>query len=156
MHRGECASRMSFACKRWLLSNRHDSLAERSKAVAQGAIPKGRGFEPHSCHFLFTSQSQVGVDQALLRVLRAIGSASRQASESSRSDIGAGTNDPGRTRTCNLRFRRPTPYPLGHRASCMVHKGDAYQFNCFVRTFEMIMPNKREIRFVRIRYSLAG
>ena len=29
----------------------HDSLAERSKAVAQGAIPKGRGFEPHRCHF---------------------------------------------------------------------------------------------------------
>jgi len=29
---------------------RHDSLAERSKAVAQGAIPKGRGLEPHSCH----------------------------------------------------------------------------------------------------------
>ncbi len=26
--------------------------------------------------------------------------------------------DPGRTRTCNLRFRGPTPYPLGHRASC--------------------------------------
>ena len=30
-----------------------DSLAERSKAVAQGAIPKGRGFEPHSCHWVF-------------------------------------------------------------------------------------------------------
>ena len=29
-----------------------DTLAERSKAVAQGAIPKGRGFEPHRCHFL--------------------------------------------------------------------------------------------------------
>ena len=28
----------------------HDSLAERSKALAQGASPKGRGFEPHSCH----------------------------------------------------------------------------------------------------------
>ena len=27
-----------------------DSVAERSKAVAQGVIPKGRGFEPHSCH----------------------------------------------------------------------------------------------------------
>ena len=27
-----------------------DSLAEPSKAVAQGAIPKGRGLEPHSCH----------------------------------------------------------------------------------------------------------
>ena len=26
-----------------------------------------------------------------------------------------GINDPGRTRTCNLWFRRPTPYPLGHR-----------------------------------------
>ena len=26
-----------------------DSLAERSKAVAQGAIRKGCGFEPHSC-----------------------------------------------------------------------------------------------------------
>lgn len=26
-------------------------------------------------------------------------------------------NDPGRTRTCNLWFRRPTPYPLGHRAT---------------------------------------
>ena len=24
---------------------------------------------------------------------------------------------PGRTRTCNLWFRRPTPYPLGHRAT---------------------------------------
>ena len=24
--------------------------------------------------------------------------------------------DPGRTRTCNVWFRRPTPYPLGHRA----------------------------------------
>ncbi len=30
---------------------RIDTLAERSKAVAQGAIPKGRGFEPHRCHF---------------------------------------------------------------------------------------------------------
>ena len=27
-------------------------------------------------------------------------------------------NDPGRTRTCNLWFRGPTPYPLGHRAGC--------------------------------------
>ena len=27
-----------------------DSLAEWSKALASGASPKGRGFEPHSCH----------------------------------------------------------------------------------------------------------
>ena len=27
-----------------------DALAERSKAVAQGAIPKGRGLEPHGRH----------------------------------------------------------------------------------------------------------
>ena len=26
--------------------------------------------------------------------------------------------DPGRTRACNLWFRRPTPYPLGHRTTC--------------------------------------
>ena len=30
-----------------------DSLAEWSKALAQGASPQGRGFEPHSCHFAF-------------------------------------------------------------------------------------------------------
>ena len=28
-----------------------DALAEWSKAVAQGASPKGRGFKPHKCHF---------------------------------------------------------------------------------------------------------
>ena len=28
-------------------------------------------------------------------------------------------NDPGRTRTCNPRLRRPMPYPLGHGASCV-------------------------------------
>ena len=28
------------------------------------------------------------------------------------------TFDHGRTRTYNLRFRRPTPYPLGHAAAC--------------------------------------
>jgi hypothetical protein len=29
-----------------------DSLAEWSKALAQGASPQGRGFEPHSCHWV--------------------------------------------------------------------------------------------------------
>ena len=29
--------------------------------------------------------------------------------------------DPGRTWTCNLRCRKPTPYPLGHRAAVMLH-----------------------------------
>ena len=31
-----------------------DSLAEWSKALAPGASPQGRGFEPHSCHFSST------------------------------------------------------------------------------------------------------
>ena len=31
---------------------KQDSLAERSKALASGASPQGRGFEPHSCHIL--------------------------------------------------------------------------------------------------------
>jgi hypothetical protein len=30
-----------------------DSLAEWSKALASGASPQGRGFEPRSCHLLF-------------------------------------------------------------------------------------------------------
>ena len=34
------------------LVNGDDALAERSKAVAQGTIPEGRGFEPHRRHFL--------------------------------------------------------------------------------------------------------
>ena len=29
---------------------KQDSLAEWSKALASGASPQGRGFEPHSCH----------------------------------------------------------------------------------------------------------
>ena len=33
------------------VGNREDgSLAERSKALASGASPKGRGFESHCCH----------------------------------------------------------------------------------------------------------
>ena len=36
-----------------------DALAERSKAVAQGAIPKGRGLEPHRRHSA-AAQPRVG------------------------------------------------------------------------------------------------
>ena len=34
----------------WYHSCYIDSLAEWSKALASGASPQGRGFEPHSCH----------------------------------------------------------------------------------------------------------
>ena len=34
---------------------RNDSLAEWSKAPALGAGPKGRGFEPHSCHIFLNN-----------------------------------------------------------------------------------------------------
>ena len=34
-----------------------DSLAERSKALAYGASPKGRGFEPHSCHVCYSGNA---------------------------------------------------------------------------------------------------
>ena len=33
--------------------NMQDTLAEWSKALASGASPQGRGFEPHGCHFVF-------------------------------------------------------------------------------------------------------
>ena len=35
-------------------SDQNGSLAERSKALASGASPKGREFESRSCHFGFT------------------------------------------------------------------------------------------------------
>ena len=49
---------------------------------------------------------------------------SRQLQSMSRTNL-AGLDDPGRTRTCNFWFRRPTPYPLGHRATCRIvsHSG---------------------------------
>ena len=37
----------------------HDSLAEWSKALASGASPKGRGFEPHSRHYLPQKRSVI-------------------------------------------------------------------------------------------------
>ena len=46
----------------------NDALAERSKAVAQGAIPKGRGFEPHRRHFgTVTILHQLGEGDAARR-----------------------------------------------------------------------------------------
>ena len=38
----------------------HHSFAERSKAAAQGAIPKGRGLEFHSCQFVCATLTNVG------------------------------------------------------------------------------------------------
>ena len=43
-----------------------------------------------------------------------------KSASSSRRGSRVRQNDPGRTRTCNLRFRRPTPYPLGHKADSFV------------------------------------
>ena len=37
-------------------------------------------------------------------------------------------NDPGRTRTCNPRLRRPMPYPLGHGASAYNLSSNGYWF----------------------------
>ena len=37
-------------------------MAERSKALAQGASPQGRGFEPDSCQFLCLGFSRVVVN----------------------------------------------------------------------------------------------
>ena len=36
-----------------------DSLAEWSKALASGASPQGRGFEPHSCHLFLHGEYQL-------------------------------------------------------------------------------------------------
>ena len=46
-HRASLVYSSESACEYYV----QDSLAEWSKALAQGASPQGRGFEPHSCHF---------------------------------------------------------------------------------------------------------
>ena len=53
------------------------------------------------------------------------------------------TSDHGRTRTCNLWFRRPTPYPLGHAAS---HD-----------TFQLTMCNQKTDKYINdlLSYSTA-
>jgi hypothetical protein len=39
-----------FHARKSLAFHRQDGLAEWSKALASGASPQGRGFEPHSRH----------------------------------------------------------------------------------------------------------
>ena len=51
-----CQGRCSVLDRELTASKHNDALAERSKAVAQGAIPKGRGFEPHRRHFCLLHQ----------------------------------------------------------------------------------------------------
>ena len=48
-------------------------------------------------------------------------------------------NDPGRTRTCNLRFRRPMPYPLGHGASEALRRSIVCVYTA-EWNFSMIVP----------------
>ena len=47
-----------------------DALAERSKAVAQGAIPKGRGFEPHRRQFYYVFEKLWSVRHSRWRLRR--------------------------------------------------------------------------------------
>ncbi len=45
----------------------------------------------------------------------------------------SGNNDPGRTRTCNPRLRRPMPYPLGHGA--LIPRPNSFDFIAFYWNF---------------------
>jgi hypothetical protein len=113
-------------------------LAEWSKALASGASPQGRGFEPHSCHHL-ESFSMRRIRQASslpsARQRRPGQAVEGEAPVRDRSNLAARSSrdvrrswlvsrvilhsniyDPGRTRTCNPRLRGLMPYPLGHGA----------------------------------------
>ena len=48
MYKCLCKLRPISVCRGY--GKREDKMAEWSKAVASGAIPKGRGFKSHSCH----------------------------------------------------------------------------------------------------------
>jgi hypothetical protein len=61
---GACGVGAPFVCV-------HDSLAEWSKALASGASPQGRGFEPHSCH-LARSLASRGLLRSSLKALQRV------------------------------------------------------------------------------------
>ena len=71
-------------------------MAERSKAVASGAIPKGREFESRSCQSFFRSV----FSPSGLMLCHSHGKLKQTT--------------PDRTRTGNLWIRSPTRYPLRH------------------------------------------
>ena len=122
-------------------------MAEWSKALASGASPQGRGFEPHSCQCLrrapALSRLERSTDSAVHDWHAPLASASVATACTqwgwSALDMCECCSMPlepchcwfccelkcnHRTRACNLWFRRPTPYPLGHRAhaiSCRDH-----------------------------------
>ncbi len=41
-----------YSAEKALFASKHDNVAERSKAVRSGRIPKGREFESHSCQIM--------------------------------------------------------------------------------------------------------
>ena len=76
-------------------------MATRSSGMVPASGARGRGPNPRS--------SPVVLPHVLLLV-------GREGWTAHARQPGA-KFDPGRTRACNLWFRRPTPYPLGHRAA---------------------------------------
>ena len=57
-------------------------------------------------------------------------------------------NDPGRTRTCNPRLRRPMPYPLGHGASCFTCDWHFIRRLLIVAKVSQTIPWKRPLCFL--------
>ena len=49
-------------------------------------------------------------------------------------------NDPGKTRTCNLWFRRPTPYPLGHRTPPLLQPHQ-HAIDAFIASHSVSLPH---------------
>ena len=64
LHVGGGGGYRSISDRSW-----HDSLAEWSKALASGASPKGRGFEPHSCHICRPARNAQGICNAAFHQL---------------------------------------------------------------------------------------
>ena len=47
-------------------------MAERSKALASGASPKGRGFESHFCHFRMSFYWAYDISPLIFRYWRSV------------------------------------------------------------------------------------
>ena len=63
----ECAAQIDAetCAEGTMLFQTQDSLAEWSKALASGASPQGRGFEPHSCHSLCATRQHEAKNVAI-------------------------------------------------------------------------------------------
>ena len=130
------ASRRAQAGKPWRKGAGRACVCRRGRARRAGRAGLSRracGRFPESDNFLRVERAPKGARKVRWRTGLFLKEITFSASS-----LPSRSNDPGRTRTCNPRLRRPMPYPLGHRASELFHKMSMLGYPC--NTSEMHQP----------------